>query len=63
MAGMIRRRSMPKNAPMVKATSVQAANATPRVSNTVAASTFMSSWPRNGSKNQVNSWLNARPRR
>ena len=59
IAGMILRVSMPRNAPRQNAASVQAANAMPRVSNTVAASTFMSSWDRNGSKNHVNSWLNA----
>ena len=40
MAGTIRRMSMPRNAPMMKAASVHAANATPRVSNTVAFSTL-----------------------
>ena len=59
MAGTVRRNSMPQQAPMAKAASVHAANTTPRVANTVALSTFRSSCPMNGWKNQVNSWLNA----
>jgi len=59
MAGTIRRSSMPASAPRVKAVSVQAANATPWVLNTVAVSTVMSSCLMNGWKNQVHSALNA----
>ena len=59
MAGTIRRKPMPTNTPIAKAVSVHAANATGRVSNTVAENTVRSSCARNGQKNQVNTTLNA----
>ena len=57
-AGMTRRNSMPRNAPVAKATSVKAGNTIPLVSNTASASRFICSVHRNGWKNQENSSTN-----
>ncbi len=62
IAGTTRRMSMPARAPIEKAASVQAANATPRRSNSMGArggSRVCNPWARNGPKYQENSTLNA----